>query len=52
MNKLLKEDLEKIKEDMFNEHVDEFAKTLDPALAEKFRGKDPYEVRKQCAYLM
>ena len=33
MNKLLKEDPEKIKEDMFNEHVDEFAKTADPALA-------------------
>ena len=28
MNKLLKEDLEKIKEDMFNEQVDEFAKTV------------------------
>jgi hypothetical protein len=52
MNKLLKEDLEKIKEDMFNEQVDEFAKTVDPALAEKFRSKDPNEVRKQCVYLM
>ncbi len=41
MNKLLKEDLEKIKEDMFNEQLDEFAKTVDPPLAEKFRSKDP-----------
>ncbi len=41
MNKLLKEDLEKIKKDMFNEQADEFAKTVDPALAEKFRSKDP-----------
>ena len=41
MNKLLKEDLEKIKKDMFNEQLDEFAKTVDPALAEKFRSKDP-----------
>jgi hypothetical protein len=32
---LLKEDLEKIKEDIFNEQVDEFAKTAGPALAEK-----------------
>jgi hypothetical protein len=40
MNKLLKEDLEKIKEDMFNEQVDEFAKMVDPALAETFRSKD------------
>jgi hypothetical protein len=30
MNKLLKQDLEKIKGDMFNEHVDEFAKTVGP----------------------
>jgi hypothetical protein len=41
MNKLLKEDLEKIKKDMFSEQLDEFAKTVDPALAEKFRSKDP-----------
>ena len=41
MNKLLKEDREKIKEDMFNEQLDEFAETVDSALAEKFRSKDP-----------
>ena len=41
LNKLLKEDLEKIKKDMFNEQADEFAKAVDPALAEKFRSKDP-----------
>ena len=41
MHKLLKEDLEKIKEDMFNEQADEFATTGHPALAEKFRSKDP-----------
>jgi|GEM_PF-4953958 len=41
MNKLLKQDLRKIKEDMFNEQLDEFTKTVDPALAEKFRSKDP-----------
>jgi hypothetical protein len=46
------EHLEKIKENMFNEHVDEFAKSVDPALAEKFRSKDPNEVTKQCVYLM
>jgi hypothetical protein len=40
-NKLLKEDLKKIKEDMFNEQLDQFAKTVDPALAEKFRSKTP-----------
>ena len=41
MNKLLKQDLRKIKEDMFNEQLDEFTKTVDPALVEKFRSKTP-----------
>ena len=40
MNKLLKEDLDKIKEYMFNQQLDDFTKTVDPALAEKFRRKD------------
>jgi hypothetical protein len=40
MNKLSKEDLEKIKEDMFNQQLDDFAKTVDPTLAEKFRSKE------------
>ena len=40
VNKSLKEDLEKIKEDMFNHQVDDLAKTVDPALAEKFKSKD------------
>ena len=38
---IVNEDLKKIKEDMFNEQLDEFTKTVDPALAEKFRSKDP-----------
>ena len=40
MNKLLNEDLKKIKEDMFNQQFDDLAKTVNPALAEKFRSKE------------
>ena len=42
MQLVLKEDLQKIKEEMFNEHVDDFAKT-EPLLAEILRSKDPKE---------
>lgn len=37
---VLREDLDKIKDELFNAHLDDFAKT-DPILAEKLRSKDP-----------
>jgi hypothetical protein len=40
MQLVLKEDLQKIKEELFNEHLDDIAKT-DPLLAENLRSKDP-----------
>jgi hypothetical protein len=40
MQLVLKEDLQKIKDELFNESADDIAKT-DPVLAEKLRSKDP-----------
>jgi hypothetical protein len=42
MKLVLHEDLQKIKEEMFNEHVEDFAKFY-AILAEKLRSKDPKE---------
>jgi hypothetical protein len=42
MKLVLHEDLQKIKEELFNEHVDDFAKSY-PILADKLRSKDPME---------
>ena len=39
MQLVLKEDLDKIKDELFNEHVDDIAKT-DPILAENVKSKD------------
>ncbi len=38
---VLNEDLEKIKEEMFNAYADDFGKNVDPIVAEKFRSKVP-----------
>ena len=52
MQLVLREDLDKIKEELCNSHLDEIVKT-DPLLAENLRSKDP-KAREEgiCAYLI
>ena len=51
MQLVLKEDLQKIKEELLNESADDMAKT-DPILAEKLRSKDPKQEKRECASLI
>lgn len=50
MQLVLREDLDKIKEELFNEHLDDLAKT-DYILAGKLRSKDPKAREEGLRYL-